>query len=71
MLIVPFRAWWFWRGMRGNLVAPELPDSRYYTFRDAWGLAVGLAHCKMKWYFTSEEAFGRLRDRRKSEQPSP
>lgn len=70
-VFVPFTALSIRKGMRGKKVAPELPDSRDYEFRDAWGLAVGLSHVKMKWYFDWEEVKQRWDERKKKrETPS-
>jgi len=55
--------------MRGKKILPEDPESRYYEFKDAWGLAVGLSHVKMKWYFDWEEVKERMAERRAKRKP--
>ena len=62
-LSAPFHALRYWKNMRGKLLAPEIPDSREWEFRDAWKLAIGSAHAKMKWYYTIDEVKERLHSR--------
>lgn len=52
-LAVPFQAtrWWLHHRNKGH------PDS---DFRFHWSLAMGIAHHRMKWTYTSAEVFGSL-----------
>lgn len=48
-LVIPYSAitsWW-----------SQLCTHDPITFKHCWGIAIGLTHMQMKWYYTSEEVF--------------
>jgi len=64
LLLVPWHAVGYWRGMLGKKMLPGDPLSLDYRFRNAWGIAMGMAHVKMKWHYTMKETMAFLEKRR-------
>ena len=72
-LLIPFKYIWF------NYITPfkigkdEIVDGKcvhtdeFYVEKgkNLWRILIGLAQGNMKWYYTSEEVFGRLNEKKK------
>ena len=50
-IMIPYLALSFWF------------KSKKYYFKFCWSVSVGLVQSKMKWYYTTEEVFGRIKKR--------
>lgn len=64
MLPVPYHAFRHWLVVRGRPLIEGDPDSLTYMFSHCWGLQVSLAQSRMRYVYTAEEVFAKLRKRR-------
>ena len=62
MLFVPFYAIHLWFHINLNKKRrKDIPELRY--FKNCYHIAIGTYQCKMKYYYTTEEAFGKLKEK--------